>query len=327
MQPCCPCCSRGPRQRSGHRLLLRLRHQAHGSPKGARVSHDDKGCMPLASLLPKKESPGARNAPPLPLTGGVQGAQRAGGPGGRRRHRAAAPQLQARGCPRMQGAPGADSQADLCTTRPPLALCSNRVLAHLPYMVVLDHGKKAVVIAIRCVGPGWVPQACVCVGAQAARAACWLLASLAQLCCCSPGRRGTISAADIVTDAVRASSQRTFVAREQSLFDPNKGTHNKAPLLSICWFSCSSALLRLLQIVYPEPLDAWLPEDIKEVRSAGTATCMCSEVGRSAAVWPHLQAIALPHHATACLLCRSNWRSRRSRTRECWRRPRPSLRT
>ncbi|KAL4421634.1 hypothetical protein ABPG75_010925 [Micractinium tetrahymenae] len=56
--------------------------------------------------------------------------------------------------------------------------CSNRVLAHLPYMICLDHGKHAVVVAIR----------------------------------------GTISAADIVTDA----------------------------------------------IVYPEPLDSFLPPDIKE---------------------------------------------------------------
>jgi hypothetical protein len=27
--------------------------------------------------------------------------------------------------------------------------CSNRVLAHLPYMIALDHSKKAVVLAIR----------------------------------------------------------------------------------------------------------------------------------------------------------------------------------
>ncbi|EFN60123.1 expressed protein, partial [Chlorella variabilis] len=56
--------------------------------------------------------------------------------------------------------------------------CSNRVLAHLPYMVVADHGRRAVVLAIR----------------------------------------GTISIADLVTDAV----------------------------------------------VYPEPLDSFLPQEIKE---------------------------------------------------------------
>ncbi len=30
--------------------------------------------------------------------------------------------------------------------------CSNRVLAHLPYMVALDHSRRAVVLAIRWVG-------------------------------------------------------------------------------------------------------------------------------------------------------------------------------
>ena len=33
--------------------------------------------------------------------------------------------------------------------------CSNRVLSHLPYLVALDHGRRAVVLAIRCVG-AWV---------------------------------------------------------------------------------------------------------------------------------------------------------------------------
>ena len=38
---------------------------------------------------------------------------------------------------------------------------SNRVLAHLPYMIALDHAKRAVVLAIR-----W--GACCCPGAGAA---------------------------------------------------------------------------------------------------------------------------------------------------------------
>jgi hypothetical protein len=33
--------------------------------------------------------------------------------------------------------------------------CSNRVLAHLPYLIALDYSKRAVVLAIRWVG-GWV---------------------------------------------------------------------------------------------------------------------------------------------------------------------------
>ena len=35
--------------------------------------------------------------------------------------------------------------------------CSNRVLAHLPYMVVADHGRRAVVLAIRCEEAGSEP--------------------------------------------------------------------------------------------------------------------------------------------------------------------------